>query len=362
MKIGIFKQDFLKPLDKLSRIVSNRSSLPIMDCVKVDVYGESAFLTAGNEGTKMTIKTDVSPIMDGNFGFCVDLKSFQETLKKMPSIGLSLEFKEEENSIVINFNSGEISLPTFDKNEYPEVGKVIGESIVIDKAMSNKIDKAFKFSADDELRPVMNGVYFDTQKGNIVASNGHALYLCDSLPTNESVPSFNLTKDAYKAIRGLYDYSITVDERMAYIKGDDFVVSTRLIEGRYPNYMSIIPNNPIEYVIDRDTLLKAIDRSMVCSSETSLVKLELGGTKIDITTQDLDMNKSFSESIVCNGDEIGEVGLKGSLATLCLGSLDTNMVSFTYADKSRAVVFKPINDGEHNDPHKELVLLMPMMI
>ena len=363
MKIGIFKQDLLKPLDRLSRIVSNKSALPIMDCVKVEVYGEEAFLTAGNDSTKMTIKTNVTPIIDGNFGFCVDIKSLQETLKKMPDMGLSLEFQEENSNIIIDFNSGEMNLPTFNKDEYPEIGKIEGGGIVIDKAMTDKIDKAFRFSADDELRPVMNGVYFDTKKGNIVASDGHSLYLCDSLPINETVPPFNLTKDAYKAIRGLSDYSIVVDERMAYIKGDGFVVSTRLIDGRYPNYMSIIPNNPIEYIIDRDSLLKAIDRAMLCSSiETSLVRLRFDGNKIYITTQDLDRNKSFNESIVCNGSEVGEVGLKGSLATLCLGSLDTNMIRFTYTDKSRAVVFKPIKDGEHNDPHKELILLMPMMI
>lgn len=359
MKIGIFKQDFLKPLDRLSKLVSNRPLLPILDCVKVDIYGELAYLTAGNESTIMSIKTSVPSGCGGEFSFCTDLKLFQEALRKMPDVGLSLELKDD-SCIIINFNSGEISLPVFDKNEFPKLDKIEGESVIIDEHLSKNIEKAFRFAGNDDLRPVMNGVYFDTKMGRVVATDGFSLYMCSSLPINESISAFNLTRDVYSAIKGLSNYSIASNNRLAYIKGNDFVISTKLLEGIYPNYMSVIPDNPIEYIVDRDALLKAIDRSMICSGDTSLVKLDLIETEIKITTTDVDRNRLFNESMPCNGNGFGEIGLKGSLATMCLGSLDTDMIMFTYADKSRAVTINPVSDDGLES--KELVLLMPMLI
>lgn len=363
MKIGIYKNTLLKPLDRLSKLVSSRSSLPILDCVRVEYSNDKLNLVAGNDGTKMSITVEAVGIDgDSNVGFCVDLNTFQDALKKMPDIGLSLELKEN-NEIELDFNTGKLSLPVFDIYEYPAMEVECGESILIEESLTKNIDKAFRFSADDELRPVLNGVFFDTIQGNIVGTDGHSLYVSNGLPINGNVKPFILTKDAQKAVKGLSNYTIGSDDRNACIQGDNFMVVTRLIEGNFPNYKSIIPQNNIEYIIDRETFLNAIDRSMIATDEaTSLCAIEMDENAIDVKTKDLDSNKSFKETIPCNGDQPGIVGLKGSLATLCLKSIDTDMVLFTYTDKTRAVVFKPINDVEHTSPYKELILLMPMMI
>lgn len=358
MKFGIYKNSTLRPLDRLAKLVSNRSSLPILDCVKVELKGDSICLTAGNDSTKMSISTEAMPLDNEFGGFCVDIKTFQDVLKKMPEVGISIT--HEGNEIEIDFNSGKIKLPVFPLEEYPSLEEMDGEGIFIDSKLSENISKAFMLSADDELRPVLNGVYFDTTGGNIVGTDGHSMYVSSGLPTSNSISPFIMSKDANKAIKGLKEYSVKADSRNVFINGDDFVVISRLIEGNFPNYKSVIPDNRLKYIVDRETMLRSIDRSTICANEsTSLVVLEMSSSSISISTEDLNNNLSFKEEMPCNGEESGRVGLKGTLAALCLKLLDTEMIYFTFTSESRAILFKPMGGG---DDLKELILLMPIVI
>ena len=357
MKFGVFKKDILKPLEKLSRLVPRRTTLPILHCVKVDFSGSGMSLTAGSIETSMTIEAPASPI-DGNTGsFCVDMKQLFGIIKKMPDVGI--QFIVEGNMLTVFFGTGKMKLPLMPAEEYPSPQEVSGNKLPIDSSIISKVDKAFRFTDDSLLRPALCGVFFDTAKGNIVGASGYSLYMSSGLPTNSGVESFILTKEAYEGIKELDVHSIMVGDNHALIEGDNFHITARLIDENFPNYESVIPKNEIEYIADLEGLKASIDRSMICSDkETSLVVLEFNNG-IHVKTKSKDSGTSFKEKVDCNGDHVDEVGLNGLFMLSSLNSIDTKEVMITFNSKTRPLTIHPM--GSENS-EKELILLMPMMI
>ena len=357
MKFGIYKKDIQAPLEKLSRLIPRRTTLPILHCVKMDFNGSYLTLTAGSIETTMTIKVNATPI-DGETGVvCVDLKQFLGTIKKMPNVGIRLEV--EGNTMTINFDTGKINLPLLPAEKYPAAPKVNGGKLNVDSEVMSKVEKAFNFTSDSDLRPALCGVYFDTVNGNIVGTNGHTMYTSSGLSKDSGVEPFILTEEAYAGIKGLEVSTIMVGEAHALIEGENFYITARLIDGNFPNYKSVIPKNDIKYISNLEALRTSVDRALLCTDEfTSLVVFEFNDA-IYVKTRDEEAGTSFKEKVECNGEHKDEVGLNGKYLLSCLNALDSKDVIITFTDNNRPLTIHPMSeDLEEN----ELILLMPMMI
>ena len=136
----------------------------------------------------------------------------------------------------------------------------------------------------------------------------------------------------------------------------------RLIEGRYPNYNSVIPqNNPHKVTIDRQQLISALRRVSVFSSQaSSLIKLRLQNNQIVISAQDIDFSTSAEESLTCQYDgNPMSIGFKSTFLIDILNNISATEVVIELADPSRAGVIVPVEQEENEDL---LMLLMPMML
>jgi len=136
----------------------------------------------------------------------------------------------------------------------------------------------------------------------------------------------------------------------------------RLIEGRYPNYNSVIPqDNPNQLTIDRSSLLYALERVIVFSNPaSSLVKLQLSNDLIVITAQDIDFSTSAEEKINCQYSGMDmSIGFKGTFLIEILTNIDASEVVLSLADPSRSGVITPLQDEENEEL---LMLLMPMVL
>ena len=136
----------------------------------------------------------------------------------------------------------------------------------------------------------------------------------------------------------------------------------RLIEGRYPNYNSVIPQeNPFKVTIDRISFLNALKRVSVFSNPaSSLVKLHLKDSLITVSAQDIDFSTSAEERIVCqfDGTELS-IGFKATYLIEIPGNISSEEVVLELADPSRAGLIVPSENDEDEDL---LMLLMPMML
>lgn len=234
----------------------------------------------------------------------------------------------------------------------------------------NGLGRALFATADDELRPVMNGIYFDinTDSLTFVASDGHKLARLRNFSVKaEERAAFILPKKPANLLRSVLtkeQESVTVkfDENNACFTCSNFEMVCRLIEGRYPNYNSVIPQeNPYKVIIDRVSFLNALKRVSVFSNPaSSLVKLHLTDNQIIVSAQDIDFSTSAEEKIICQySDPELKIGFKATYLIEILSNIAAAEVIVELADPTRAGTIVPAENEENEDL---LMLLMPMML
>ena len=244
-------------------------------------------------------------------------------------------------------------------------------SLTIDPLLlCTAINRTLFASADDELRPVMNGIYFDitTEDLTFVASDGHKLVRSKTLSVKGSErASFILPKKPANLLKSLLpkeneEVNIKFDENNAYITLSSYTMTCRFIEGRYPNYNSVIPkDNPNKVVVDRLSFLNALKRVSVFSNPaSSLVRLQLSDNQMLVSAQDIDFSTAAEETIPCQYEGTAmNIGFKSNFLIEILNNIPAAEVSLELSDPSRAGLIFPIEKEEGEDL---LMLLMPMML
>ena len=225
-------------------------------------------------------------------------------------------------------------------------------------------------TAQDELRPVMNGIYFDLQADSlaIVASDGHKLVRNKNFMIKSDIPaSFILPKKPATLLKNVLskdggDVVIRFDDRSADISFAEGNLSCRLIEGKYPNYNSVIPqDNPNQVTIDRKSLIGALRRVLPFASDSSqLIRFHVAAGLLELRAEDIDFATSAKESVTCEyGGNPMDIGFKGSSMLEILNNLESEDVTIQLADPSRAGIIIPGAQPENEDI---LMLIMPMLL
>ena len=279
----------------------------------------------------------------------------------------------EKRSIQISYQNGIYRFTTQDADENPRSQSIPDGANVISvdaSVLNDNITRSIFATAQDELRPVMNGIYFDlTPEGlAIVASDGHKLVRNKNFTIKSDIPaSFIMPKKPANLLKNVLakdsgDVVIKFDDRSAEISFSDGMLACRLIEGRYPNYNSVIPqNNPNQLTIDRKSLIGTLRRVLPFASESSqLIRFHLEAGKLELSSEDIDFATSAKEEIACEytGQNMN-IGFKGSSLSEILSNLDSEEVIIQLADPSRAGIIVPAEQPENEDV---LMLIMPMLL
>lgn len=359
-------------LQVLARIINNKSSITILDCFLFEIKNNMLSITASDSENMMqtTIQLDESN-EDGSFA--VPSRTILEAVKELPEQPLMFDVNINNHTVEICYQNGKYNFTAQDAGEYPVMRQVPDEANVINidgKLLYNSISRSLFATAQDELRPVMNGIYFDIKEDSltVVASDGHKLVRSQISSMNGNVTSsFILPKkpaSLLKNILGRSDENIVIrfHEKSAEIKYTDGFMICRLIEGRYPNYNSVIPqNNPNELTIDRKSLLGALRRVLPFASESSqLIRFHIDSGNLELTSEDMDFATSAKENVICdyNGRTM-DIGFKGGSLYEILTNLDCDDIIMHLADPSRAGVIEPATQAEDENI---LMLIMPMLL
>ena len=359
-------------LQSLAKVINSKNALPILDSFLFDVRNGQLKLTASDSENVMTTVMTLDE-HDGEGSFAVPNRTILDAVKELPEQPLTFDVDTSNLTIKVLYQNGMYSFTAQHADEYPRTQPMPdGATVVtIDSAVLNdNISRSLFATAQDELRPVMNGIYFDLTADSlaIVASDGHKLVRNKNFTIKSDTPAaFILPKKPATLLKNILskdggDVVIKFDERNAEIQYAGGILSCRLIEGRYPNYNSVIPqNNPNLLTIDRRTLLGALRRVLPFASESSqLVRFHLEAGKLELTSEDVDFATSAKENITC--DYTGQtmsIGFKGSSLSEILTNLDSDEVTIQLADPSRAGIIVPTTQPENEDV---LMLIMPMLL
>ncbi len=372
MKFNIQSKKLLSHLNAVSKVIINKNAYAILDNFLFELEGDRLVVTGSDMETRLTTTVEVSNV-EGSGKFAVDVKRMLSLVKELPDTALTIDVNESNLEVVIKYVSGQYNIIALNGDEYPLKSQPQGETVQFSLSPRDIIEgiqyTIFAVGTDD-MHPQFMGVYWDVKPEGItfVASDSHKLvrYRRNNVAPNIE-RAFILPSKPASILSSILDKNenapvvVTVDDTSATFETGDYSLSCRFINGRYPNYNSVIPeNNPYSVQADRITLLTAVRRVSVFASSGGLVQLKLEPNAIMLSTQDLDHSTSAEEQIACEYDgEPMTIGFKNSDVIELLNNLDCDNVTLKLLDPARAGVFMPTDQKADEDL---IILQMPMMI
>lgn len=373
MRFTVSSSALSSKLNMLAKVIGSKNSLPILDCFLFQVANGEMSITASDSDN--VIKSTLALTdHDGEGEFCVPNRVILDALKELPEqpLHFDVDAAGEAVAIKIVYQNGLYNFTGQSAEEYPRTQSMNDACTTVSlptEMLINNISRSLFATANDELRPVMNGIYFDLTADAlaIVASDGHKLVRSKNFTIKSESPSaFNLPKKPASLLKNILskdgdDAIIKFDDRSAEIQFTDGVMRCRLIDGRYPNYNSVIPNNPNEVTVDRRGLQSALRRVLPFASESSqLIRFHIESGRFEVSSEDIDFSTSAKEQLSCeyNGSPIS-IGFKGSSLMEILSNLISDNIIIQLADPSRAGIIVPAEQPENEDI---LMLIMPMLL
>ena len=372
MRFTVSSTTLSSKLTALSRVINAKNSLPILADFIFDIQDGILRLTASDSENVMTTELALAE-NDGNGRFAIGNKDLLEAVKGFSEQPITFDVNQKTNIAKISYQNGMFSMPIESADEFPQAQTVSENAATIimpSNLLADNLGRTLFATAQDELRPVMNGIYFDLTPEclAIVATDGHKLVRNKLLTIHSEQPAaFILPKKPATLLRNMLqkeggDVTIRFDERNAEITYDEGNIICRLIEGRYPNYNSVIPQgNPNVLTVDRLTLLSALRRVQPFANDSSnLIRFHVEENTLQLNAEDFDFSKTATEQMTCeyNGQPMS-IGFKGSSFIEILNNFECQDVTIQLADPSRAGLVLPSEQPEGQDV---LMLMMPMLI
>ena len=371
MKFSIQSKLLLSHLQAVSKVVASKSTITILENFLFSLEDSELVITGSDQETTITSHVPVTEV-EGSGKFAATVKTLLDLLKELPDVGITVSVNDANLEIIIDYQNGKFNFMGINGNEYPVKAASEEEPFTFtlpEKYVVDGIQHTAFAAGVDTLRPVMMGIYWDIKPDKLifVASDTRKLvrYTISGLSLGIE-KSFILPSKPANILSQLLERSeepvkITIDSKSATFETAKYSLTCRLVNGRYPNYNSVIPeDNAFELNIDRTTFLNAMKRVKVFSSATGLVRFDLKQDNIHLSSQDMEYSSSANENLACeyNGIDM-TIGFNDENVINVLNSLDTDSVTLKLMDPSRAGIFVPTKQKDNEDV---LVLLMPVVV
>ncbi|MAC95339.1 MAG: DNA polymerase III subunit beta [Flavobacteriales bacterium] len=372
MRFIVSSSSLLKQLQNISGVLNTNNSLPILDHFLFEISENKILVTASDLETTISTSIEVEAKEEGTIA--IPARLLLDTLKSLPDQPLTFTIEEDENfGIEISSDYGKYRLSGQSGDEFPKTPEVEAPSTleVPGELLFNAIEKTIFASGNDELRPVMSGVFFQlTDEGLIfVATDAHKLvkYERSDVSAKKSA-DFIMPKKPLNLLKNILSsmddqVNIEYNDTNAAFKFDNISLVCRLIDGKYPNYEAVIPKeNPNVLSISRTALLGSIKRVSIFSSKTThQVRLKMSGSELQISAEDADFNNEANERLTCQyeGEDMS-IGFNSRFLIEMLSNLDTEEVNIAMSAPNRAGILTPATGNDENE--KVLMLVMPVML
>jgi DNA polymerase-3 subunit beta len=378
MKFIVSSSNLLKQIQMLNGVLNSSNTLPILDNFLFEVDKGTLTISASDLETTITTHITVESKDSGNVA--VPARLLIDTLKTFPEQPLTFTIDKKRLAIEISSDYGKYKITGQNGDEFPKAPSVDnGSSIEMDgSVLARAIGKTLFAAGNDELRPVMSGVFvqFAPDGTTFVATDAHKLVRyrrADVKATGSAsfiLPRkpLNLLKNILSTNEGAVrvEYNATNARFSWGIAPDGSVGSTlicRLIDGKYPNYDAVIPkNNPNKLTIDTTALLGSIRRvSIFANKTTHQVRLKIAGSELNISAEDLDFSNEAAERLTCSyaGDDM-EIGFNSRFLVEMLTNIDSNEATIEMSAPNRAGILLPNNNNAASED--TLMLVMPVML
>jgi DNA polymerase-3 subunit beta len=370
MKFIVSSTYLLKQLQVLGGVINSSNTLPILDNFLFELENSKLTVSASDLETTMVSELNVESESTGSIALPARL--LLDTLKTFPEQPLTFKI-EENNTVEISSNHGKYALAYANGEEFPKAVALEDPSktIVMGDVLASAISKTIFAAGNDDLRPVMSGVFFQFSSEGLtfVATDAHKLvkYTREDLKANQPA-EFIMPKKPLNLLKGILAGSeeevlIEYNDSNAKFTFENSQLICRLIDGKYPNYEAVIPKeNPNKLLIDRTQFLNSVRRVSIFSNKTThQIRLKIAGAELNISAEDIDYSNKAEERLTCDyqGDDM-QIGFNSRFLTEMLNNLNADEVKLEMSLPNRAGILTPadgLDEGEHIT-----MLVMPVML
>lgn len=370
MKFIVSSSYLLKQLQILGGIINSNNTLPILDNFLFNLDKKSLVVSASDLETTISSKLEVESAEKGSV--CIPARLLLDTLKTFPEQPLTFTV-EDNNTVEISSNHGKYALAYANGEEFPNPVELKDPSSTVIQCdiLATAIGKTIFASGNDDLRPVMSGVFFQfsTDGLTFVATDAHKLvkYTREDVSASQTA-EFIMPKKPLNLLKSILagredEVTIEYNESNAKFVFDSTEMVCRLIDGKYPNYEAVIPReNPNKLTIDRNLFLNSVRRVSIFSNKTThQIRLKIAGAELNISAEDIDYSNKAEERLTCDyqGDDM-QIGFNSRFLTEMLNNLTSDEVSLEMSLPNRAGILTPadgLDKGEH-----VTMLVMPVML
>jgi DNA polymerase-3 subunit beta len=373
MKFIVSSTLLLKQLQAIGGVINSSNTLPILDNFLFELDKDGLIISASDLETTMTAKVAVTKA-EKIGSIAIPAKILLDILKTFSDIPITFTVDSKATySIEISAGEGKYKLTGHNADEFPKTPSMESASAIeVDfEILSSAINKTLFATGNDELRPVMSGVYCQLSDENITfyATDAHKLvrYIRADAKSKETA-SFILPKKPLNQLKNLLSHEegkvkIEYNSTNAFFAFGNFNLICRLIDGKFPNCEAVIPTeNPNKLTIERIPLLNSIKRVSIFSNQsTHQVRFKISGKELTLSAEDLDFSNEAKERLTCQyeGDDI-EIGFNSKFVLEMLNIIDTNEVCLEMSAPNRAGLLLPVNND--NKSEDLLMLVMPVML
>lgn len=369
MKFVISSSVLSSRLMTIGRVIVQKNTIPILDCFCFDIQGTTLTITASDNDTTLTAKAKLNEC-DSDVRFAVNAKTLQDAIKEIPDQPLECYLNTESYELTVEYQNGQYKLMGQSAEEYPTPAISDETRLEFDlecQKLVPSITRCMIAAANDTLRPQLNTICFDihSQEVSLVSSNGNQLALTKlAMPELNAEGSYLLGTRPASLLKGMLakaegNVHFSIGQRTAIVHTEEYSLTSRLVEGRFPNYRSVIPqDNPNIVTVNRLALVSALRRVLVfANAQAVLVKFRLGPNTMNISSQDIDFGKSAEENMLC--DYMGtpmRIAFKGSVLLDLINNIEGDDITLKLSDPSRAGLIVPAKQKEGEEV---LMLIMP---
>ena len=370
MKFIVSSSYLLKQLQVLGGIINTNNTLPILDNFLFDLDKKSLTVSASDLETTISSKLEVESSENGIV--CIPARLLLDTLKTFPEQPLTFTI-QDNNTVEISSNHGKYALAYASGEEFPTAVELKDPSStkIQGDILSTAIGKTIFASGNDDLRPVMSGVFFQfsTESLTFVATDAHKLvkYTREDVQASQTA-EFIMPKKPLNLLRAILagsedEVTIEYNESNAKYTFDNTEMICRLIDGKYPNYEAVIPKeNPNKLSIDRNQFLNSVRRVSIFSNKTThQIRLKIAGAELNISAEDIDYSNKAEERLTCDyqGDDM-QIGFNSRFLTEMLNNLTSDEVSLEMSLPNRAGILTPVDGLDEGE--NVTMLVMPVML
>lgn len=372
MKVVFETNCVLPKLSQVASVINSKNNIPILGDVCFTVNADSMILTGSDGELWVTERVEILD-SDTNVTFCVSAQDIIKCLSSLKDEVVTMTLDEEKKTLTCDYGRGNINIPYESAEEYPRPMMDMNESyeiILPSSSLRNAIELTQTAIANDELRPIMNGIHFDFIDSSMTCNTCNFLKMVKYRKTfstmNATHAWFTLPKKPSSLLQSILsdideDVKLRFTSQAVSVSNKDFKVTARLLEGNYPDCDRIIPQETtIAVEVDSNEMVQALRHVLTVDNSGNLVTLTFVGNEITVSAEDITFGRSATETIKCinNTQEEFSICFSGVALTEMLKNISDDKVVIEMVEpKKPAIIYA--KSAFHRDEYMSLI--MPMV-